>query len=208
MWLFILVYVAISQPTSTIRVVASGDTLVHWRVKKTARTKNILDADGKTTNHGGFDWILEDVAPIFRQADIGFVNLETPTDPDMHTKIQGEILNAPVVFLDALKHAGITVVSFANNHSFDQGPIGLTRTLEELDKRSILTVGAGKNCRSAHALQLKIVRGVRVGFLAMTDLMNINDNTIDSDPCVALPGPLCEENCVPDRDALLSLIHI
>ena len=72
-----------------------------------------------TKNNGGFDWILEDVAPVFRDADIGFVNLETPTDPDFHTKIHGEILNAPVVFLDALKHAGINVVSFANNHSFD-----------------------------------------------------------------------------------------
>ena len=76
----------------------SGDTLVHWRVKQTARTKNRISKDGKTENNGGFDWILADVAPVFRNADIGFVNLETPTDPDMHTKIHGEILNAPLFF--------------------------------------------------------------------------------------------------------------
>ena len=120
----------------------------------------------------------------------------------MHTKIHGEILNAPLVFLDALKHAGVNVVSFANNHSFDQGAIGMMRTIKELENRSILAVGAGEDCSAAHSLQTKEVRGVRVGFLAMTDLMNINDNQADSEPCVALPGPLCKENCVPDRDAL------
>ena len=203
MWLLSVVCIGFSQPNSeNIRIVASGDTLVHWRVKKTARTKNVLNTDGTTINHGGFDWILEDVAPVFQKADIGFVNLETPTDPDMHTKIHGEILNAPVVFLDALKHAGINIVSFANNHSFDQGPIGMMRTIQELEQRAIMVVGSGKDCRTAHALQIKEVRGVRVGFLAMTDLMNINDNTIDAEPCVALPGPVCQEDCVPDRDAL------
>ena len=202
MWWIFCIRMAISQPTSTLRVVAAGDTLVHWRVKKTAQTKNELGSDGKSMNHGGFDWILADIAPVFRKADIGFVNLETPTDPDMHTKIHGEILNAPVVFLDALKHAGINVVSFANNHSFDQGPIGLMRTITELENRSVMAVGAGEDCEAARALQTKTIRGVRVGFLAMTDLMNINDNTNPSEPCVSLPGPLCQENCVPDRDAL------
>ena len=203
MWLFGLMCIGYSQPKSeSIRIVASGDTLVHWRVKKTAQTKNKIGSNGKTENNGGFDWILADIAPVFQQADIGFVNLETPTDPDMHTKIHGEIFNAPLVFLDALKHVGINVVSFANNHSFDQGPIGMMRTIKELEKRSIMVVGAGKDCHTASALQIKDIRGLRIGFLAMTDLMNINDNQAESEPCVALPGPLCKENCVPERDAL------
>ena len=203
MCLLICVLITFAQPQpKKIRIVASGDTLVHWRVKKTAMTKNTVNEKGVSTNHGGFDWILEDVSPVFQAADIAFVNLETPTDPQMHTKIHGEIFNAPLVFLDALAHAGINVVSFANNHSFDQGPEGLVRTITELEHRSIIPLGAGADCATAYALRTKTVHGVRVGFLALTDLLNINQNMTDSDPCVALPGPLCTQDCVPDRDAL------
>jgi hypothetical protein len=200
-----LLCTAVADPSSgveTIHLVASGDTLVHRRVKKTARTKDKRDEAGNSLNNGGYDWILEDVAPVFRAADISFVNLEAPTDPDMHRKIKGEIFNAPVVLLDALAFAGINVVSFANNHTFDQGPIGLVRTRTELEKRSIMVVGAGEDCAQADALQIKEVRGVRIGFLAMTDLLNINDNSDPTIPCVSLPGPQCTQDCVPDRDAI------
>ena len=157
----------------SIDIVASGDTLLHYRVKKTARLQERRDEKGNSLNNGGYDWILEDVAPIFQQADIAFVNLESPTDPDYHRKIQGEIFNAPPVFLDSLAHAGIDIVSFANNHSFDQGPLGLLRTLDELKQRSISVVGAGRDCASARTMKVLTVGKITVGFLALSDLSEV-----------------------------------
>ena len=128
-----------AEPTllSSFQLVAAGDTLVHRRVKKTARNHNIRNEEGTTMNNGGFDWILEDVSPIFQQADVAFLNLESPTDPDVHRRIRGEVFNAPVDFLGALSTAGLDVLSFANNHSYDQTAQGLLRTLSEIRKKGM-----------------------------------------------------------------------
>jgi len=193
-----------AEPTllSSFQIVAAGDTLVHRRVKKTARTKNIINENGVTQNNGGFDWILEDVAPILQQADIAFVNLESPTDPDFHRPIRGEVFNAPVDFLGALSTAGFDVLSFANNHSYDQKSEGLVRTLAEVENREMTAIGAGRSCAEAKKIHIVKVDAIRVGFLAITDLLNINENTDVDTPCVYLPGPKCQKNCTPDRDAI------
>lgn len=187
---------------TTLHLVASGDTLVHRRVKKTAQQHRLFTEAGTTSNNDGYDWILEDVAPVFREADIGFVNLETPTDPAFHRSLQGEILNAPLAFLDALSFAGINVVSFANNHSYDQGLVGLQTTIREAQKRNMLVVGAGNTCAEAQEPKQMKVKGLTVAFLGMTDLLNIQDNTHPNEPCVWISGLQCRENCFPDRDAI------
>lgn len=200
-WFFLTVLLAFSEPI-IIHIVASGDTLVHNRVKKTAMQKSRFNEKGQSTNNYGYDWILEDVAPVFQEADIGFVNLETPTDPSFHRSLQGEILNAPLSFLDALVHAGVNVISFANNHSSDQGLEGLRTTIIEAQKRKLHVVGAAQTCPQAEEAQIIDVKGVRVGFLGMTDLLNIQDNTHPQEPCVVISGVQCVDHCFPDRDAI------
>jgi len=53
-------------------------------------------------------------------------------------------------FLDALKRAGIGVVTLANNHVYDYGDEGLFDTFLYLDSAGIRYVGAGRNAAEAH----------------------------------------------------------
>lgn len=95
-------------------------------------------------------WLLQNVAPVFRSADLAFINLESPFLP-------GPAVNDDMVFranpahVTALTSAGIDVVSFANNHARNQGSQGVRTTLELLGKNAIAAAGAGLTSKNAYA---------------------------------------------------------
>ena len=60
-------------------------------------------------------------------------------------------LRAGPIAAQALKKAGIRVVSLANNHSMDFGPLALQDTLAVLDDHDILYAGAGMDLDDARA---------------------------------------------------------
>ncbi|MDG1482822.1 MAG: CapA family protein [Myxococcota bacterium] len=179
-----------------LRVVAGGDVLVHRRLKETARHRAATDGSD------GFDWIFAPIAPLLTAADVAFINLEVPVAPDSSRGVRGEVFNAPAGVIDALKAAGVDAVSFANNHTFDQGPAGLMETLTRLDDAGIVAAGSGPTCAAAQAAQRIEHDGVVLALLAVTDLMNLNDNTEPDAPCTFTAGPVCEGDCGPDRDAI------
>ncbi|MEL6348110.1 MAG: CapA family protein [Myxococcota bacterium] len=187
---------ALPQDVGTVHVRAVGDFLITLRLKKTARGK----ANGD--NHGGFDWIWAPVAPMLRDADLTFANLETPVAPDHHRGIVWEVFNAPADLIPSMAHAGVDVVSFANNHTFDQGPAGILETLQRLDDAGIASAGSGPTCADAAAPARLEVNGVRVAVLAATDLMNLDERDGADAPCTFVAGPVCTTRCGPDRDAI------
>jgi poly-gamma-glutamate capsule biosynthesis protein CapA/YwtB (metallophosphatase superfamily) len=95
-------------------------------------------------------WATSKVAEVFRNAQLAFVNLESPFAP-------GAALGYSLVFradpahITALTRAGIDVVSFANNHSRNQGVLGIQTTLSLLKKNSIAPAGAGLSSSEAYA---------------------------------------------------------
>jgi poly-gamma-glutamate capsule biosynthesis protein CapA/YwtB (metallophosphatase superfamily) len=69
--------------------------------------------------------------------------------------------------VQALVHAGFKVVTLANNHMMDYGPLGLQDTLETLDNAKILHTGAGANLNAAReAVFYTTPSGIRFAFLA------------------------------------------
>lgn len=105
-----------------------------------------------------------------KQADIVFGNLECCL------AISGKAVPKKYNFrgrpenVKALKDAGFTVVSLANNHSLDFGKDALAETLTHVRNAGIVAVGAGMSIRSAHAVRIVTVRGNRIGFLAYLGL--------------------------------------
>jgi poly-gamma-glutamate synthesis protein (capsule biosynthesis protein) len=178
------------------RLVAVGDLLIHRRVKNTARAR--------AEEHGndGFDWIFAPIKPLLSAADLTFANLETPVAPDNHRGIHGEVFNAPAGVIGALADAGVDVVSFANNHTFDQGAAGIVETLERLSAAGVSVAGSGRTCAEAAAPARLEVNGVRFALLAVTDLMNIDERDGEAAPCTFVTGPVCTADCGPDRDAI------
>ena len=103
----------------------------------------------------GYDYNLEKLTPLLRQADLVIANLETPlvrltTSPFAGWKKYIHSSN-PCKATKTLKNHNICAVSLANNHTMDYGVEGVRQTLEALEKRSIAWFGAGTNELQASA---------------------------------------------------------
>lgn len=114
---------------------------------------------------------LATVTPILAVADAVFTNLEvavagpgcdcTPTRDDVFFHGAG-----PEV-LDYLAEIGVSLMSLANNHSWDYGDEGIVSTLEEVELRGITHAGTGRTLREAVAPAYRDVDGVRIGVVAL-----------------------------------------
>jgi len=167
------------------------------------------DAEAVPPDADGWEALFADVADVFRQADYGFVNLETPVAPDHSLGTKAFMFNAPIALLVALKASGISIVSFANNHVFDQGHAGFNESLGHLKDAGLLYVGSNDSAADAWKPVIVEKDGIKVGWLGMTRWLNGNRNPEkDADPHVAFfpyPG---ESNGAPgmDEDGVLAAI--
>ncbi len=115
----------------------------------------------------GPDYPFRDVRSALRQADIVIGNLESPISTrGVPVENKKFTLRAGPIAARALKSAGIRVVSLANNHSMDFGPLALADTLERLQENGILFTGAGLDLADARAPAVAAVKGKRIAFLS------------------------------------------
>ena len=98
--------------------------------------------------------LLAPIAPVLSAADVAVVNLETAvTDGGEAVQPKKYNFRAPPVALDALKAAGVDVVSLANNHGLDFGLQGLADTIAAGAERQYPVIGIGNNAAEAlHAV--------------------------------------------------------
>lgn len=185
---------ALAAEPARISVVAVGDIMMHSAVKRAAR-----DAGGP---NAGFDALWTDVAPVLTAADLAFGNLETPTGPTVHVPIRGEVFWAPPELAPSLATAGWDVLALANNHGYDQGIAGVQATYDAVAAAGMHPVGGGPTRAVAHAPVLVERDGVKLAFLARSDLMNLDPRPPADQPTVATAGPRCAADCGPDRDAI------
>ena len=135
--------------------------------------------------HNDYSWPLREIAPVFREADIAFVNLEGPFAEKPRPNSTNMLFRVQREMVAGLATAGIDVVSTANNHARDAGSAGIDLTLEVLREQGILAAGTGKDFAEAHAGVVLTRNGVRFGFLAYTYDAN-NGNYTDVEPRIAL----------------------
>ncbi|OGD57335.1 hypothetical protein A2V71_00755 [Candidatus Berkelbacteria bacterium RBG_13_40_8] len=128
---------------------------------------------GKNIVSYGTNYPFENVAPVLKSADIAFGNFECTL---YGQKITGTsknfVFRAPANFAKAVSAGGIDIVSLANNHMLDSGRPGVKSTLIGLKDAGIATVGAGLNETEAYACRIIEIQGVKVGYLAFTDIAN------------------------------------
>jgi poly-gamma-glutamate synthesis protein (capsule biosynthesis protein) len=155
------------------RIVAGGDVMLARNVGIRARAQKDPA------------WPFREIAAAFADADIAFLNLESPFNDQGPLQLRGMIFKAEPEMIEGLKLAGIDIVSTANNHSRDQRSRGVEFTLEHLAANGILAVGTGKTEEEAHAGQVIECNGTRFGFLAYTYDAN-NGNHKDTDPRIAV----------------------
>ncbi len=145
---------AADQPPREITIAAVGDIMLGGRT-------------GPFLREFGPDYPFKNVMPFLGAADIVCGNLESSISTrGVAVENKKFTLRADPLAARALTNAGIRVVSLANNHSMDFGPLALEDTLDILSENDILYTGAGMDLDGARAPAVVKVKGKTLAFLS------------------------------------------
>lgn len=148
---------------TNIRIAAAGDIMFH--------ETQLQSAYDEATQSYDFKSFFEDVQPILSAADLAIANFETTVaGPEIGFKGY-PIFNSPDEVIDAIKFAGIDVLTTANNHSLDTGSTGLKRTVQTLREKGIDSVGTYDE-ESPSDVLIKDVKGIKIAILSYTESTN------------------------------------
>lgn len=129
---------------------------------------------------GDINYPFAKISPTLKEADITFVNLESQL-ADLGGETQSPTnefrFAGPPESAQSLANAGIDIVSLANNHMWDYGQERLFETMNHLETAGIAYVGASKNPEQKWTPNIMEIKGHKVGWLAMTTLLNGYEKT-------------------------------
>ena len=111
---------------------------------------------------------FREIYNVFNEADITFVNLESPFYNQGEYVTEGMVFKSEPETIEGLNLAGIDIVSLANNHARNKGEAGLLYTFDYLLENNIEYVGAGNNFNEAHQEKILEKEGIKFSFLAYT----------------------------------------
>jgi poly-gamma-glutamate capsule biosynthesis protein CapA/YwtB (metallophosphatase superfamily) len=145
-----------------LTVEVNGDLLIHGPVWQRARQ------DG----HGTYDFfpMLREIAPYVKTADLAICHLETPMTP--RPPLGYPVFNTPTQLARAIKQTGWRICDTASNHSLDQGQYGIDQTGSALSRAGVLHTGSSASPAAARRILIVTVKGVKVAFLAYTEMTN------------------------------------
>jgi poly-gamma-glutamate synthesis protein (capsule biosynthesis protein) len=147
----------------TFTVEASGDLLIHSPVWERA-----LELGGG--RHYDFAPLFARIEPFIRGADLPLCHVETPMTPAPPTGYP--IFNTPPDLATSIKKIGFRVCSTAATHTLDQGQTGVLDTIAALDRAHVLHTGSFASAAAQRRPLIITVKGVKVAFLAYTDITN------------------------------------
>ncbi len=157
--------------TGEVSISFTGDIIMHIPVKSSASAHAIIDKDSKTSkNNNGFNFLYEKIRPVLQQSDIVVGNMEFPVSPPFQSRPR--YFNCPPDGIAAMKWAGFTMVTIANNHLLDQGEQAVPSTLRYLSRYGMDCIGVAPTEESARAGIVKTVRGIRIGFIGYAGYLN------------------------------------
>ena len=96
----------------------------------------------------------DDIRKLIKTADFSLVNLESPIISDGFKPIFkcGPNLHCAPESAEAIKYAGFTGVTMANNHILDYGIEGLSKSVEYCLSQGLDVVGVGNNLQEAERI--------------------------------------------------------
>ncbi|MBQ1251506.1 MAG: CapA family protein [Firmicutes bacterium] len=151
---------------SSFSLVATGDNLLH--------TKLYNEANQRAGGNGyDFDALYEGVAEVTQDADIAFINQETPVATAIAEPSSYPMFNTPSECVTDLHEIGFNVFNIASNHTLDKGADGVKATIDFMESvPDSLYVGAYYNQEEMEKLHSIEVNGVTVAFLGFTEMTN------------------------------------
>lgn len=152
--IFLLFLLPAAAKAAPVTVYAVGDIMLAGSSEKTCRKL-------------GYDYPFVATTATLRRGDIVIGNLEAPvavSGEEFTAKRFRFKLNPQAV--PALKSAGFTHLTLANNHILDFGKEGLRQTLQTLQRHGLGFTGAGPDLAAARKTWITEVKGVKIAFLA------------------------------------------
>ena len=144
--------------THTASISAIGDVLIHGTVYEDAQT-----ADGYD-----FDPMFEKVVPYLSQSDITVANSESIIGGSDIGVSTYPSFNSPYELGDAMKNAGIDVVSMANNHTLDRGVKAIENAINYWHSIGIKHTGSYLSAEQRNDITTITKNGITFSFLSFT----------------------------------------
>jgi poly-gamma-glutamate synthesis protein (capsule biosynthesis protein) len=114
------------------------------------------------------------VADVLRRADLAMVNLETAITTRGTAQSKSFTFRAPPTAFEALKAAGVDVVTMANNHGMDYGQVGLADSISAAKSAHFPVVGIGRDADEAFRPYTVTVKGQRIAIIGATQVLDGN----------------------------------
>lgn len=142
----------------TASLSAVGDILIHAKVYNAAKTPYGYD----------FGPMFEKVKPYLEGSDITVANSESVIGGSQIGLSSYPSFNSPFEVGDALKEAGIDLVSVANNHTLDRGIPAIENALNYWDGIGMKRTGSYLSEEEQDQLTLMTVNNITFSFLSYT----------------------------------------
>lgn len=140
----------ISKP-GEYTILATGDVILARSVNSQMVRKN------------NFLYSFEKTADFLKNADVVFINLESPLIPDCQPTDEGMVFCGNEKAVEGLVYSGVKIANIANNHMADYGLDGINNTINLLEQKKIAVTGNGKPA-------ILDIRGKKFGFLGYNDI--------------------------------------
>ncbi len=135
-----------------------------------------------------YSYPFRHIEPELKAADIAFANLEGPFCGEPPYYGEGMVFRVRPATIAGIVHAGIAVLSVANNHFANGGDECMRFSLELAHREAIATAGAGETYDEAHRPAILVRHGVRFAFLGYT-YADRNDTPDATHPVIAGRNP-------------------
>lgn len=154
----------LEEENNTLHMVAVGDNMIH---------DAIIQAGKK--NDWNFDFLYENIKKDIENADVAFVNQETPFVKS-HSAVAGyPDFATPTEVGDALAAAGFDVVTHATEHIFDQGSDGIINSVSFWKKNypEITRLGVHSDEEEKN-YEIRNVKNFKIALLNYSTLLSEN----------------------------------
>ena len=156
------------KENKVIKISFVGDIMSKIQQNEAAR-------DEKGQYH--YEKTFQNVQKQLKESDFLIGNLETPiAGENLQYSNKPFSFNTPIEFAYAVKNAGFSLVTTANNHCMDRGIEGVKRTIDALDEIGLDHIGTYKNQNARDTVYVKDIQGIQFAFISYTYGTNAHMN--------------------------------
>ena len=153
----------------------------------------------------------EDVRKVIKSADFSFVNFESPVVEDGYQPIPkcGPNLRCTSAAAEAVRYAGFTGVTMANNHILDFGPEGLRKSIECCKSQDLDVVGVGDNLSEAEKILYLEKDGKKLAIINCCEheFSIASDTTAGANPLNPIRQYYSIQEAKKQADYVLVIVH-